>query len=61
MEYVSISPHRAEAWAIKHQGSILGYARNEDEAMTIGYELLDWLSSQGRTAELRREGIWDGS
>ncbi len=40
---------------MKHRDGYLGYGQTRDEAVTIGRSLVDWLSSQGRSAELRIE------
>jgi hypothetical protein len=54
IERVSITPH-PEGWAVKHGEGYLGHARSEEEAVLIGRDLVDWLTSQGRTAELMIE------
>jgi len=45
-----------EAWAVKHRGGFLGHANSYEEAIAIGQDLVGWLRSQGRTAELVVEG-----
>ena len=41
------------SWAIKHRGSFLGYVASREEATRIGEQLVEWLTDDGRTAELR--------
>jgi hypothetical protein len=55
IDRISVTPHRNGVWAVKHGGGYLGYSRSRDEAITIGRTLVDWLSSQGRSAELKIE------
>jgi hypothetical protein len=49
-------------WAIKHNGSFLGYVDSQDEAARIAGHLQDYLAGNGRSAELciERPQIGDG-
>lgn len=40
------------AWAVKHNGGILGYAGSRAQAVLLGKDLVGWLKSQGRAAAL---------
>jgi len=50
-EVISIA-RAGRAWAVKHCGGFLGHANSYEEAAVIGRELVSWLHSQGRPAEL---------
>lgn len=50
-ELISIA-RAGKAWAVKHGGGYLGHANSYEEAASIGRNLVDWLTSQGREAEL---------
>jgi len=50
-EVISIA-RSGRAWAVKHRGGYLGHANSYEEAALIGRELVNWLHSQGRPAEL---------
>ena len=41
-----------QGWAVKHRGGFLGHAKSYEEAALIGRDLVSWLKSQGRPAEL---------
>jgi hypothetical protein len=51
LETVLISPV-GKAWAVKHNGGFLGYTQTRDEAALIARDLVEWISAQGRDAEL---------
>jgi hypothetical protein len=55
VERISIAPQAGGGWAVKHGDGYLGHTRSEEDAMSIGRDLVDWLSSQGRAAELSVE------
>jgi len=50
-EVISIA-RAGHAWAVKHRGGYLGHANSYEEAAVIGRDLVRWLHSQGRPAEL---------
>lgn len=51
VELISIA-RVGRQWAVQHRGGYLGHARSLEEATSIGEELVSWLRSQGRAAEL---------
>jgi hypothetical protein len=55
IERISITPGTGGAWTVKHREGVLGFTRTEDEALTVGRDLVQWLSSRGRAAELHVE------
>jgi len=50
-DLIALAPVRF-GWAIKHNGSILGYAGSHGEATLLGHGLLEWLTARGKSAEL---------
>ncbi len=55
VERISVTLQADGAWAVKHRESFLGTVRTRDEAVLIGRHLVDWLSAQGRPADLHVE------
>ncbi|CAN7562356.1 hypothetical protein LJR219_004071 [Phenylobacterium sp. LjRoot219] len=51
MEIISIA-RAGQAWAVKHRDGYLGHAKSYEEAAAIGQNLVSWLESEGRRAEL---------
>lgn len=51
MEIISVA-RTGQAWAVKHRDGFLGHAKSYEEAALIGRELVSWLNSEGRPAEL---------
>lgn len=51
VEAVVVTP-TGKIWAVRHNGSILGYTKSAAEGAVIGEGLVDWLKAQGRKAEL---------
>ena len=41
-----------QKWAVQHGGGFLGHTSSLEEATSIGRDLVSWLRSQGRQAEL---------
>ena len=46
---------QGKAWAVKHNGGVLGYAKSEAEALAVARAILEWLDGEGRPAELVSE------
>jgi hypothetical protein len=55
IEQITVTPARDGRWAVKHGDGFLGVAGGEQDAIGVGRELVEWLSAQGRPAELRIE------
>ncbi|CAN7315959.1 hypothetical protein LJR225_001774 [Phenylobacterium sp. LjRoot225] len=41
-----------QKWVVRHCGGYLGHTASFEEATSIGRDLVSWLQSQGRQAEL---------
>ena len=54
LDVLSVAP-LGQRWAVKHNGSVLGFAGDQHEALRLARGLLDWLDSCGRPAELLTE------
>lgn len=50
-ERIELAPV-GDAWAVKHEGGYLGYVSSRAEGARIAADLVDWLESRGRAAEL---------
>lgn len=51
IEVISVA-RAGRAWAVKHRDGFLGHVNSREEAAAIGRDLVNWLRSQGRPAEL---------
>jgi len=51
VELISVARF-GKKWAVQHRGGYLGHTSSLEEATSIGKDLVSWLRSQGRQAEL---------
>jgi len=55
MDRISVVREPGGGWAVKHGEGYLGATKAQEDAILIGRDLVDWLSKQGRQAELHVE------